>query len=376
MTHLKRLHEGVEAWNLWRASNPDEIPDLRGARLGGLDLQRCNLASANLEFASLHRTKLRGANLSHAILRDANLRNASLSGARLTGAYLRGANLTKAYLRGADLTGAELVNVNLQRAVLVEARLNSADLTGARVHGTAVWDVHVDDSTQQHNLIITPSGKPDVTVDDLEVAQFVYLLLNNRKIRDVITTIGQRAVLILGRFSPPDRKEVLDGIAEKLRQMGFLPILFDFEKSDERDFTETIRILAGLSLFVIVDITKPRAVPLELQATVPDYRIPFVTILQQGEQPFSMFKDLTAYDWVLQPVITYGSREAIVAGLEHAVVNPALRKHVELVNRRAAALRTQSVEELLTEIGSSAAGSADVQPAPRVPSEGSPHRDE
>ena len=21
MTHLKRLHEGVEAWNLWRASN-------------------------------------------------------------------------------------------------------------------------------------------------------------------------------------------------------------------------------------------------------------------------------------------------------------------------------------------------------------------
>ena len=31
-----------------------------------------------------------------------------------------------------------------------------------------------------------------VTVDDLEVAQFVYLMLNNRKIRNVIDTIGKK----------------------------------------------------------------------------------------------------------------------------------------------------------------------------------------
>ena len=32
------------------------------------------------------------------------------------------------------------------------------------------------------------------------MAQFVYLLLNNAKIRDVIDTVTAKAVLILGRF--------------------------------------------------------------------------------------------------------------------------------------------------------------------------------
>ena len=40
-----------------------------------------------------------------------------------------------------------------------------------------------------------------ITVDDLEVAQFIYLLLNRRKLRNVLTTLGEKAVLILGRFT-------------------------------------------------------------------------------------------------------------------------------------------------------------------------------
>jgi len=38
------------------------------------------------------------------------------------------------------------------------------------------------------------------TVDNIEVAQFIYLLLNNRAICDVIDAIASKAVLILGRF--------------------------------------------------------------------------------------------------------------------------------------------------------------------------------
>jgi hypothetical protein len=48
-------------------------------------------------------------------------------------------------------------------------------------------------------------------------------------------------------------------------------------------------VLAGLSHFVIVDITNPRSAPLELQATVPEYMIPFVPIIEKGEEPFAMF---------------------------------------------------------------------------------------
>ena len=51
-----------------------------------------------------------------------------------------------------------------------------------------------------------PPEESEVTVDDLEVAQFVYLLLHNEKVRRVIDTITSKVVLILGRFSIPERK--------------------------------------------------------------------------------------------------------------------------------------------------------------------------
>ena len=90
-------------------------------------------------------------------------------------------------------------------------------------------------------------------------------------------------------------------MAEELRSRNLLPIIFDFMGSSARDFTETIKVLAGMSLFVIADITNPKSAPLELQAIVPDYQIPFVPILQAGEQPFAMFTDLTNKDhWVLE----------------------------------------------------------------------------
>jgi hypothetical protein len=110
----------------------------------------------------------------------------------------------------------------------------------------------------QSNLIIIPKNQPRISVDNLEVAQFVYLLLKNDRLRDVIKTVANKAVLILGRFSA-ERKEVLEAIANALRDRDFLPIIFYFEKPQERDFTETIMILAGLSRFVIADITNPKS---------------------------------------------------------------------------------------------------------------------
>jgi hypothetical protein len=140
-------------------------------------------------------------------------------------------------------------------------------------------------------------------------------------------------VLILGRFSE-ERKPVLDALRDALRNKGFLPIVFDFECPKERDFTETVKVLAGLSCFVIVDITNPRSAPLELQATVPDYMIPFVPILQEGESAFSMFSNLqTKYNWVLGTLM-YDSCENLIKVLDDAVINPALEKRHELEVRK------------------------------------------
>ena len=101
------------------------------------------------------------------------------------------------------------------------------------------------------------------------VAQFLYLLLSNPSIRDVVDTITSKVVLILGRFTP-ERKAVLDRLREILRAKGYSPVLFDFEKPTSRDITETVRILAGLARFVVADITDAKSIPQELMAIVPD----------------------------------------------------------------------------------------------------------
>jgi hypothetical protein len=200
---------------------------------------------------------------------------------------------------------------------------------------------------EQRDLVITPLDQPTITVDNVEVAQFIYLLINNENIRSVIDTISKKAVLILGRFTP-DRKAVLDALRMELRKRGYLPILFDFEKPNTKVFTETIRILAGMSLFVIADITNPKSSPLELQATIPNCIVPFVPIIQEGEEPFSMLIDLyiSNKDWILEP-LKYDSCDNLIQALDKAIIGPALQIHRELLARKTAKLRSRHVKDYM-----------------------------
>jgi uncharacterized protein YjbI with pentapeptide repeats len=389
-SHLEILQQGVEAWNSWRKRNPSIEPDLSGADLPGADLSWADLSGADLSEADLSEANLseadlssgafmpfvnlKGANLSRASLIGADLREASLYGANLyraplvnanltaaslSRANLYDANLTKAELIRADLTEANLTEANLAEANLTEANLFGADLThsslvktilkGATltdcsIYGISAWSLQLEGATQ-HNLNVSDSGEPAVMVDNLEVAQFVYLLLTNEKIRDVLDTIGEKGVLILGRFTE-ERKAVLNAIRERLRERGFVPMMFDFERATHRDFTETIKTLAGLSRFVIADITNPRSSPLELQATMPDYMVPFVPIIHEDEEPFAMFRDLQQKygEWVLD-VLEYDSAANLQERLDKAVVRPALEKADQLILKKAEAIRTRHIRD-------------------------------
>jgi uncharacterized protein YjbI with pentapeptide repeats len=174
------------------------------------DIRQPDLYAAYLRGADLHRANLRGADLCMATLHHANLRGADLSAAQLRGADLRGANFHATDLRDADLRHA-----NMKRAILVETKLAGASFSDCDIYGIAVWSLEGSPDNQR-NLKITPDGEPVITVDDLEVAQFIYLLLDNETIRHVIETVTSKAVLILGRFTP-ERKAVLDALREALR---------------------------------------------------------------------------------------------------------------------------------------------------------------
>jgi hypothetical protein len=190
-----------------------------------------------------------------------------------------------------------------------------------------VWDVNLA-KARQTNIVITDE-KPEITVDNLEVAQFVYLLLNNGKIRDVINTITSKAVLILGTFST-ERKSTLEGLRKALRKHDYLPILFDFEKPTTLDFAETVSTLAHLARFVIADLTDPRSVPQELTAVVPRLlSVPVRTLLLGTQSEWTMFQDFLRYPHVLAPFY-YTDDEMLLAHLESDIIGPSERKAREL----------------------------------------------
>jgi len=375
--HLFLLHEGVAAWNEWRANNPKVRPDLSSAILSWLELADANLQHCSLNDARLHYTQLAradlfraafgnaylyganlrgarivetsfsGANMTKADLREAeismtdftgahmveanlqqakligaelsktnlfqaNLMGAQLRGAKflwanLTGVNLRDANLSGANLTGAtfidaDLSGADLSNANLQFARLIDSNLDGANLSSCRVYGVSAWNLS-STTTVESDLVITPGGEISITVDNLEVAQFLYLLLNNARIRDCIDTITSKVVLILGRFTV-DRLPVLHGIREALRSHGYLPLVFDFEGPSSRDITETVGTLAHLARFIIADLTDARSIPQELTTIVPNLpSVPVQPVLLSSQGEYGMFEHFKRYPWVLDTLL-------------------------------------------------------------------------
>jgi hypothetical protein len=324
--HVALLKQSVDAWNEWRRENPSICPDLGRANLSGADLSGTDLNGADLSEADLRR-----ANLSKATLSRANLSGADLSGANffttiLGGATLRRADLRRAYLVGATLVranlgGANLSGAHLGGALLLDADFTNADLTGCNIHGVSAWDLKLDGAKQQ-NLVITRPGEPEITVDDIEVAQFIYLMLNNQKIRNVIDTITSKAVLILGRFTG-ERKAVLDALREELRKRNYLPILFDFDKSTSQTTDETITLLARMSRFVIADISDAKSVLQELRAIVPDLpSVPVQPVITATQEEPGMFDFFRQYPWFLK-VHRYDNQQQLIADLGERVIGPA-----------------------------------------------------
>jgi hypothetical protein len=188
----------------------------------------------------------------------------------------------------------------------------------------------LDERTRQRDLNIARVGETAITVDDLEVAQFMYLLMNNSRLRQVIDTITSKVVLILGRFTE-ERKLVLDALRQALRGGGFdfVPIIFDFDKPVSRTTTETIATLAGMARFVIADLTDAKSVLQELREIVPTSpSLPVQPLLLDTQEEPGMLDSFRRYPWFLQPVL-YPDLEGLLACLGD-VIGPAVRMSSEL----------------------------------------------
>lgn len=279
---------------------------LKGAKLTHANLSHANISYANLSYANLSHATLFSAKLSHTILTSADLSyanlvgaslfdtkliNATLLNADLTGAGLGAnllnadlsyANLSRAYLNvanlsNANLTGANLRDATLRRAILIETTVTDAVFTGCSVYGISVWNLQGEPKDESNLYIGSSELEPVITVDDLEVAQFIYVLTKHEKLRNVIDTITSKVVLILGRFNN-ERKPTLDAMADFFRQNDYVPVIFDFQKPDSQSFLETVATLARLARFVIADFTDAKMVDAEV-ITIADAGPPILPVL-------------------------------------------------------------------------------------------------
>ncbi len=341
--HLAILKQGVKVWNRWREDNSDIRPelseadfsyaDLSGANLSEADLSYADLSGANLSEADFSYADLSGANLTATNVSEVDLTEADLTGAILSGAELRcsnlsGTNLTEVNLSGTNLTEVNLSGSDLTAATLIGTNMRNATLSACRIYGISAWNLNLEGAVQK-NLVITNYNEPQITVDNLEIAQFMYMLLHSEKLRSVINALTTKSVLILGRFTD-ERKAVLDALRDHLRERGYIPILFDFEKPANRDLTETISTLAHLSRFIIADITDARSIPQELQAIVPN--LPSVAvqpIILSAQEEYGMFEHFKRYNNVL-PVFRYDTPTNLLAALVDQVINPAEAKADEM----------------------------------------------
>lgn len=337
------IQQGVNVWNRWRSNNPDVRPNLTWIDLSGADLSEIDLSGADLSNSCLRNTTLKKSNLSYAVLNYADIRNAKMEKANFNQTVLKGVNFTGTNLSGANFNNTDLeesnfsrsnlsktkfidsnlINANFRASLLIKTNFRGSNLQGCRVFGISAWKLNLNE-VDQSDLIITEYGEPVITVDNIEIAQFIYLLLRNKNIRNIIETIGKKAVLILGRFSS-ERKAVLDAIKMELRNQKYVPILFDFEKPTCRDTTETISILAHLSRFIIADITDARSIPQELQAIAPNLpSVPIQPIIHTNDYEYGMFDHFKRYPWVL-PIYRYIGLDSLLSDICNRIIDPAIK---------------------------------------------------
>lgn len=302
--------------------------DLNLADLRETDLSKADLRWALLYGAYLNKANLSMANCSHASMVRADLNRADLSAAILSGALLVEAHLWEANLCLADLSGADLSS-----AILIGVNAFNANFIGCRVHGISVWDMQLD-GAKQRGLIVTPENEPKLTVEKLEIAQFIYLLLNNQNIRQVIDTMTSHVVLILGRFSR-EREAFLEALKHGLRIHNYSPVVFDFEEFTDQDFRETVRTLANMARFVLIDLTDLESVLNEIIRVIQYCRVPTqpLLLLDSYQHKYSQFLDLRRnHRWVL-PLHCYQDNSGLLASLQENIIQVAEEKSEELKQR-------------------------------------------
>lgn len=339
----KDIEKGHFLWNNWRVNEKVNIINLENADLSNITLSKynfhganlkganfsnsilldCDFMGANLEetkfvnakcsFSNFTKSKLSNSNLENSeftmvIFISINCEGSNFTNSTITNTFLNGSDLRKVNFYGSKIIMSNLIKCNLEEAKfencflsgsnLTSSNLNESIIKNSTIFGTSVWNITTKGSFQE-NLTIT-NGYDDavITIDNIEIASFIYLVIDNTKVTSAIDTITNKMVLILGRFTP-ERKDVLEYLKMNLRKKDLVPILFDFDKPKHRDLTETVGLIGRMSKLIIADLTDAKSIPQELSELIPNNpSISVQPILLKNNHAYSMFEHWKMYPWV------------------------------------------------------------------------------
>ncbi len=215
------------------------------------------------------------------------------------------ANLSEALLVRADLNGADLRWARLDRA-----NLREADLTSCRVHGLSACNVELDQS-KQSNLILSDGGE-SVTIDHLEMAQFIYLTQNTH-IGDLFDSI----ILLVGQFS--GRANLLNALKMNLRTLRYIPVSFDLDTSTG---IESCVSIARLARFLLVDLTNVKNISPLIQTVISQRVLPIQPLFDISQKKRIRCPDFDLSPWVL-PVYRYRGQAHLSETFKESVIEPA-----------------------------------------------------
>ncbi|MDA3859927.1 MAG: pentapeptide repeat-containing protein [Melioribacteraceae bacterium] len=331
--HIKILQSGVEKWNLWREQNPKIKPDFRDINFVDKfpspnevynlpNIEGCNFINSDLHGVSLRNgiytnCNFDGSSINFADLVDAyfqscsfknvNMRVTKIGSASFRDCHFEESDLSYCSAQDTSFSGSTFISTKLEHMSFIATDFSNSKLQDCSIYGISSWDLILYNA-EQKDLIITGEDQPKITVDNIELAQFLYLIINNTKLRNVIDTITSKVILILGNFSP-ERRIVLDDIRNLLRKSDYIPVMFDFQKPASRNLTETVLTLANMAKFVIADLSSARSIGHELSATIPRLQsVNFYPIITKDEREYGMFEEFTSLNWV-KPIMDYETNE-------------------------------------------------------------------
>jgi len=321
--HVDILQQGINNWNKWQSENPNIYPDLSGINfydvfegsndiydipaVYGANFDNCNLRNSQMrdrefEKCTFQNAQLHMSDCCYAFFSECKFSSTQMRLLRIGSTSYHDCVFDSCDFSYSSAEDTRFINCKIENSLFknvhfVKADFSDSKISKCNVYGISSWDM-VLDNTIQEDIYIMEDEDELLSVDDIELAQFLYMMIENRNLRKIIDTITSSAVLILGRFTE-ERKEILDKIKFLTRESGLIPILFDFDGPDSRDVTETVKILASISRFVIADLSDPRSIPQELMLIIPTSpSLNVYPIIEESQREYGMFSFFEKYNSV------------------------------------------------------------------------------